>query len=77
MQLNDALVPSPVIDSLEPTDYFLRAPSDATQFVLQEVQIDGGVNEEGPFELGVAYGVYSLPGNVELSERSWLPLIAR
>jgi hypothetical protein len=77
VQLNAELIPSPVVDSVTPTNYAVSLATDATTFYLQEVGVDGGVTEHGPFALGEAYGEYSVPGGVELSPRIWLPLMVR
>ena len=77
VQLNDQLIASPVIDSVEPTNYTFRATTEATSFYLEEMEIKGSFNEHGPFDQGVEYGVYALPANVELTPRIWLPLLER
>ena len=64
-----------MIDSVEPLDYGYQAATDSTSFFLEELSIDGKVSEFGPFALGVKFGSYSLPSNVELGERVWLPLV--
>jgi hypothetical protein len=61
VRLNAELILSPVIDSVEPTDYQYNAVTDATQFYLQEVEISGSMTEHGPFELGRASGVPAAP----------------
>ena len=76
-QLNETLIPSSVVDSLTPTNSAVSLVTNATLFYLLEVGVDGGVTEHGPFELGQAYGEYSVPSGVELSPRIWLPLMAR
>ncbi len=77
VRLNQELIPSPVIDSITPTDYAFTAVTDATLFYLDEVGVDGGVTRHGPFELGMDYGAYSLPGNVEVRPAVFLPVVAR
>ncbi len=76
-QLNAALIPSPVIDSLEPTDYSFTATTDATVFYLQELEIDGGMNEHGPFSLGEAYGIRAQDDVDADAMELFLPLITR
>ncbi len=76
-QLNAALIRSPAIDSVTPIDYSFRAASAATQFLLQELDINGRITEHGPFDLGMEYGVYSPPDDPGLTERVWMPLIQR
>jgi hypothetical protein len=77
VQLNQKLIPSLVIDSITPTDYAFNAVTDATGFYLEEMGVDGGVTRHGPFELGVEYGAYALPGNVEVRPAVFLPVVAR
>ncbi len=74
-QVNPTLIQSAAIDSVEPLDYRYAAVTDSSSFYLEEVSIEGKRVEYGPFELGVEFGSYSLPSNVELSERVWLPLV--
>ncbi len=76
-QINETLIPSPVIDSVEVTDYDFSATTSATVFYIEEVEISGKISEYGPFAEGAEYGVYSLPSGVELTEQIWLPLIER
>ena len=75
VQLNTELIPSPVIDSVEPTDYQFSLVTDATQFYLQEVEISGLINELGPFDLGQAYGVRTTSSNGVLTPTLWFPTI--
>ena len=56
VQLNDALIPSTVIDSVEPVLYAVHVQTDATEFFLQEVALDGGTADHGPFVLGEPSG---------------------
>ena len=56
IRLNSTLIASPVIDSVTPTGYSYVAVTDAERFFMQEVGIDGDVDELGPFALGEAYG---------------------
>ena len=80
VQLNHELIPSPVIDSVTPTDYAFEAAieaiSGATRFILQEVGIDGRVIEHGPFDLGSEHGSADGPNDVEMTSRVWLPMVA-
>jgi hypothetical protein len=76
-QLNNELIPSPVIDSLTPTDYAVSFAADATTFYLQEVGVDGGVTEHGPFVLGEAYGSYAQPDDATVTPKIWLPIQAQ
>ena len=81
VQLNDALIASPVIDSVEPTDYRFEAVTGATQFYVQQVAIGGRVTEHGPFELGGEYGSASGTNDSgttddEMTQRIWLPMVA-
>ena len=76
VQLNQELIPSPVIDSVEPTDYRFESVTGATQFYLQELEIDGRVTEHGPFELGGEYGSAAGTNDVGMTQRVWLPMVA-
>ncbi len=57
VRLNSTLIASTVIDSVTPTDYSYVAVTDAERFFIQEVGIDGHVDEFGPFAFGEMYGV--------------------
>ncbi len=83
VRLNPELIPSPVIDSVEPTNYTFSAVTEATRFYLQEIGIDGSVSEHGPFELGVASGVeigaesgVESGTDVEMTPVLWLPIVS-
>ena len=83
VQLNPDLIPSPVIDSVEPADYAFSAVTNATLFYLQEIEIDGGVHEHGPFEVGVASGVeigveigVESGNDGEMTPTLWLPIVS-
>ena len=80
-QLNDALIPSKVIDSVEPTDYHVSIVTQAVLFYLEEVSIDGKRDRHGPFAGGKQYGVYvSSPrgtGQAASGNQIHLPLILR
>ena len=58
VQINPELIPSTVIDSVEPTDYSYSIATDADLFYVQEVGIDGTLDEIGPFVLGGTYGAH-------------------
>ena len=75
VHLNSDLIPSKGIDSVEPIDYSFSATTDASLFYLQEVNLDGNVDESGPYELGVDYGIRIPIGNVELHPMIWLPIV--
>ena len=75
VRLNNALIPSAVIDSVAPINYAFSAVTDAGRFYLEEVSVDGGVTEHGPFDVGQEYGSYAVPDNLEVSPMVWLPMI--
>ena len=75
--LNHDLIRSPVIDSVTPTDYTFFAATDATRFVLQEVTIDGGTVDHGPFELGEVHGTRIESENDALAPMLWIPQISQ
>ncbi|MRR30354.1 hypothetical protein EG834_08535, partial [bacterium] len=56
VQLNDELIPSSAIDSLERQDYALTAKTDGTIFYIEDVDVTGEVRRHGPFGLGEEYG---------------------
>ncbi len=74
VQLNESLIQSTVIDSVEPTDYAYSAVTSATSFYIEDVSIDGKTDQAGPFALGEEYGVY-ISTAVELEPVMYLPLI--
>ncbi len=76
VQLNDLLIQSTVIDSVEPTDYSYSAATSATSFYIEDVSLDGKTEQTGPFALGEAYGVYVLTAE-ELTPAMYMPLIIR
>ena len=76
IQLNESLISSTVIDSVEPTDYAFSAATDATSFLLQEVEITGSLHTHGPFTIGVESGAYSSVDATD-SYQIWLPLLMR
>ncbi len=74
VKLNESLIQSTVIDSVEPTDYAYSAVTSATSFYIEDVSIDGKTDQAGPFALGEEYGVY-ISTAVELEPVMYLPLI--
>ena len=76
IRLNDALIPSSVVDSVEPTDYAYTAVTTATVFYVEELSLEGMTDQIGPFELGREYGVYVATGD-EIAPKVWLPIMVR
>ena len=78
VQLNNELVPSTVIDSVEPVNYSARYASDATRFHLEEIDVGGARSLHGPFILGEPVGVAvgGIEGEVEM-QSIYLPLMSR
>ncbi len=74
-QITTEMLPSAVVDSTTPTSYSYRAVTDAAVFYLEEIRIDGNSELYGPYELGVVYGQYQLPANVELEPAIYLPVV--
>ncbi len=74
VQLNPELIPSTVIDSVEPTDYSYEATSTATVFYIEEIEVSGKTDRIGPFVLGTPSGVHS-GVNVQSTPMIWLPMI--
>ena len=54
--LNELLIPSKVVDSLWPVAYTYEAPTEATRFWLEEVDLLGNTRRHGPFDLDVEQG---------------------
>ena len=75
--LNAEMIPSEVIESITPTNYNYSIASHATIFYLEEIGIDGLATLHGPFDLGVQYGAYLQPGNVDRTMPLYLPLMVR
>ena len=48
VKLNDSLIQSTVIDSVEPTDYSYSAATSATSFYIEDVGLDGKTGQAGP-----------------------------
>ena len=81
VQINPELILSTVIDSVEPTDYSYSIATDADLFYVQEVSIDGVVDEIGPFALGESYGVQvespGADGEIDMEPALYLPFVQR
>ncbi len=75
--LNEQLIPSPVIDSVTPTDYSFSALTPGDVYYIEEVTVAGKLSRHGPFQVGVEYGSYTAPADIELRPVIWLPLILR
>ncbi|MCB0132997.1 MAG: hypothetical protein KDD78_19180, partial [Caldilineaceae bacterium] len=60
------------------TDYSVLLPTDATVFYIQEVALDGNVDQLGPFQVGQRYGSHIEPDRIDPGEGShqvFLPLV--
>ncbi len=77
VSLNNDMMPSAAVDSVEPLTYYASAATGAMRFYLEEISTDGTVELHGPFELGEVYGAYQLPANLQLDPAGFLPLISR
>ncbi len=77
VQLNPELIPSKVIDSVEPTEYNVTLVTDATIYYLQQMGIDGSIEQMGPFTVGLTYGstVNRFPG--EKDNLVYLPIVVK
>ncbi|MCB9138801.1 MAG: DUF11 domain-containing protein [Caldilineaceae bacterium] len=58
-RLNETLVPSKMIDSVQPTGYNVTIATEATVFYLTVVSLNGSTEQEGPFALGIPAGSYT------------------
>jgi len=56
VQVNDELIPSQVIDSLDRLDYRYQAGVGGSIFYIEDVSVLGETRRHGPFQLGEAYG---------------------
>ncbi len=74
VQLNDELIPSKVIDSVEVTDYSYEATSAATVFYIEELEVSGKTDRIGPFVLGIPSGVHT-GVSTQSTPAIWLPMI--
>ena len=63
VQLNPELIPSTVIDSVEPTDYSYEATSTATVFYIEEIRSQWQDRSHRPVRIGDARAV-SIPGSM-------------
>lgn len=54
--VNDGLIPSSSIDSLDPQDYSYTAKVNGTVFYIEDVDVTGDVRRYGPFDMGEEYG---------------------
>jgi uncharacterized repeat protein (TIGR01451 family) len=55
-KVNDQLIPSNVIDSLEPQSYSYEAATSGDVFFIEDVAVNTETRLHGPFNLGEAYG---------------------
>ena len=75
--LNGTLIPSVAIDSIAPTEYQVSLATTATTFYLQEITVDGGTEDHGPFEIGQEYGSSGNVDGASMTPAVWLPIVAR
>ena len=72
-QLNEEMIASLVIDSLELTEYSAALQASVTVFYIDEVGVNGAVKRNGPYRIGESYGVDS--GDIDA--QIFLPMIQR
>ena len=66
VQLNDTLLPSSVLDSVEPVQYaYDTGYVDASEFYIEDVDMFGRKQSHGPFSIGEAYGSNELPETID------------
>ncbi len=66
VQLNEALIPSKVISSMDAQDYsVLLNDVGADSFIIQSVDVRGFVEQHGPFELGEVNGMRLEPDLID------------
>lgn len=78
--LNDALIPSLLIDSVEPTEYNIELVTQAKRFFIEEIGIDGNSSRKGPFDVGLSYGALIVSDRPDLGARDvrvYLPFAVR
>ncbi len=56
VQINEELIPSQAIDSLERLDYSYTAKVGGNVFYIEDVSVLGETRRHGPFQVGEAYG---------------------
>lgn len=56
LPINDSVIPSKVVDSLENQDYTYTASVNGDLFVFEDVSLTGETRQHGPFEIGKEYG---------------------
>ena len=66
VQVNDELIPSQAVDSLNRLDYNYAVKADGNIFYIEDVDIFGETRLHGPFALGEAYGE-----RVEADQINW------
>ena len=79
VKVNTQLIPSKVIDSVEPTDYSVTLATDASVslFFIEEVGVDGVTERMGPYLVGAVYGNDGNRIPDEGSVKVFLPVILR
>jgi hypothetical protein len=64
-RINDELIPSQVIDSLDRQDYTYSAQVKGSIFYIEDVSVLGETRQHGPFQLGKAYGSQLEPDKID------------
>jgi hypothetical protein len=77
VKLSTELIPSAVIDLIEPTDYEYRVVTNADRFLLEEIDLMGVSELHGPFNVGERYGQLAYLGAGSASQQVYLPYIQR
>ena len=70
------MIPSSVVDSVVPVRYSYAAAVAGDSYFIEMVNVDGGSERYGPFELGVEYGEPSAVDPTELVNPMYLPIIS-
>ena len=75
-RLNAELIPSAVIDSVEPQDYAYEATGVTGEiFYIEQIDVSGHSDLHGPFALGVAHGSRFEPNPTETESHLYLPSV--
>ena len=75
-RLNAELIPSAVIDSVEPQDYAYETTDVAGEiFTIEQIDVSGHSDLHGPFALGVAHGSRVDANPTEQGNQLYLPSV--
>lgn len=70
------MIPSSVIDSVEPVRYTYQASVQGDEFFMEMIDISGNSERYGPFSVGQQFGMPQAPDRDELDKPLYLPVIS-